>query len=216
MQIETTKMIGTACPKCKTKMKIPVPMKAGLLPVTCPNGECGHLFKVNISQEIIQKLYGDTTAQQQSQQQQSQISSQEQVADVSSSSTTGQKESVSMLTEPHKMGGVAGAVLAQKRPLFLPDRIYRLKEGSNTIGRDNADMPSDIMVKDKTVSRRSVTITVERMPNDRFKYFVTVNKTLNPVYVNGKAYPQGSSFELKVGDTFQLGLTRFTLKPKKK
>ena len=215
MQVETAKAIGTICPKCKTKMKIPVPEKAGLLPVTCPVAECRHQFKVSITPEIIQKLYDKKPEQQQQSQSQQQPQQQPQQQGTSSPPTEKQKEPVSTPTEPRKMGGVSGAVLAQKRPFLLPDKIYRLREGANTIGRENTDMPSDIMVKDSTVSRRSVTITVERMPNSRFKYFVTVNKSLNPVYVNGKEYPQGSSFELKVGDSFQLGLTRFTLKPEK-
>lgn len=210
MQIKTAKTIGTVCPKCKTKMRLPVPPKAGLLAVTCPNSECGNQFKVNITTEIIQKLHEEEAKQQ------SQTSSQEQAADVSSASANKQEEPVSTPTEPHKMGGISGAVLVQKRCIFLPNKTYRLREGANTIGRKNKDTPSDIMVNDKTVSRRSVTITVERMPNNLLKYFVTVNKSLNPVFVNGTPYPQGSSFELKVGDKFQLGLTHFCLKPEKK
>lgn len=94
---------------------------------------------------------------------------------------------------------------------------YMLKVGCNTIGRFDEDYPSDIQLKDKFVSRRSVEVEVNDLPAG-FTFKLSVKKATNPVYVNGRECTEGkSSVYLNDGDIIVLGTTklRFYLEDKK-
>ena len=81
-----------------------------------------------------------------------------------------------------------------------------LYEGKTVIGRQDPDRPSDIELKDKKVSRRSVEIDVSRTEKGFF-FKLSVLKATNPVYVNNTALGEGESVYLKYGDCIQLGKT---------
>lgn len=89
-----------------------------------------------------------------------------------------------------------------------------LHEGENWIGRWNAEEPSDIMVKDQYMSRRSVVIEVIRQ-NDEFLFKFTVKRCSNPVSVNGKKIEEGQSIYLNFEDRIEMGDTMLFFKKAK-
>lgn len=112
-----------------------------------------------------------------------------------------------------KAGGrIAKIVVTRTKMLFMKERKeYDLKIGVNVIGRADAMSPSDIMIEDDmTVSRRSVSITVE-VSGGSFRYWFEVLKSTNPVLVNGKRHAVGESFVVEPGTKFVLGRTKLSI-----
>ena len=112
-----------------------------------------------------------------------------------------------------KTGGrIAKIVVTRTKMLFMKERKeYDLKIGVNVIGRADAMSPSDIMIEDDmTVSRRSVSITVEASGGS-YRYWFEVLKSTNPVLVNGKRHAVGESFVVEPGTKFVLGRTKLSL-----
>ena len=93
---------------------------------------------------------------------------------------------------------------------------YVLSKGSNTIGREDEEEPSDIQLKDSYVSRRSIDIEVLDSESG-YLFKLTVRKATNPVYINGQEHDEGTSIYLNDGDTIHLGSKklRFALEDKK-
>lgn len=87
----------------------------------------------------------------------------------------------------------------------------RLREGSNIIGRQDSGSPSDIQFIDPEMSRRSVRIDAERR-NGVMNYTLTVQKALNPVYVNNQQIAEGKSVTLISGAKIVMGSTTLTFK----
>ncbi len=85
-----------------------------------------------------------------------------------------------------------------------------------TIGRKDKDEPSDISINDDYVSRRSVEIIPEVKDNGKVLYKFTINRTSNPVYVNGREMKVGESMYLNFGDKIKLGKTTLTFKKSNK
>ena len=89
---------------------------------------------------------------------------------------------------------------------------HTLEPGEITIGRFDANEPSDISLMDNTASRRSVKIAVTRgEKSGKYNIKLTVLRTTNAVYVNNNALYSKSSIYLNYGDTFKVGGTVFTL-----
>lgn len=112
-----------------------------------------------------------------------------------------------------KTGGrIAKIVVTRTKMLFMKERKeYDLKIGVNVIGRADAMSPSDIMIEDDmTVSRRSVSITVEASGGS-YRYWFEVLKSTNPVLVNGKRHAVGESFVVESGTKFVLGRTKLSI-----
>lgn len=112
-----------------------------------------------------------------------------------------------------KAGGrIAKIVVTRTKMVFMKERKeYDLKIGVNVIGRADAMSPSDIMIEDDmTVSRRSVSITVEASGGS-YRYWFEVLKSTNPVLVNGKRHAVGESFVVEPGTKFVLGRTKLSI-----
>lgn len=112
-----------------------------------------------------------------------------------------------------KAGGrIAKIVVTRTKMIFMKERKeYDLKIGVNVIGRADAMSPSDIMIEDDmTVSRRSVSITVEASGGS-YRYWFEVLKSTNPVLVNGKRHAVGESFVVEPGTKFVLGRTKLSI-----
>lgn len=112
-----------------------------------------------------------------------------------------------------KAGGrIAKIVVTRTKMVFMRERKeYDLKIGVNVIGRADAMSPSDIMIEDDmTVSRRSVSITVEASGGS-YRYWFEVLKSTNPVLVNGKRHAVGESFVVEPGTKFVLGRTKLSI-----
>lgn len=112
-----------------------------------------------------------------------------------------------------KTGGrIAKVVVTRTKMIFMKERKeYDLKIGVNVIGRADAMSPSDIMIEDDmTVSRRSVSITVEASGGS-YRYWFEVLKSTNPVLVNGKRHAVGESFVIEPGTKFVLGRTKLSI-----
>lgn len=122
-------------------------------------------------------------------------------------------DSIENWTAEGKAGGrIAKVVVTRTKMLFMKERKeYDLKIGVNVIGRADAMSPSDIMIEDDmTVSRRSVSITVEASGGS-YRYWFEVLKSTNPVLVNGKRHAVGESFVVEPGTKFVLGRTKLSI-----
>lgn len=122
-------------------------------------------------------------------------------------------DSIENWTAEGKTGGrIAKIVVTRTKMLFMKERKeYDLKIGVNVIGRADAMSPSDIMIEDDmTVSRRSVSITVEASGGS-YRYWFEVLKSTNPVLVNGKRHAVGESFVVEPGTKFVLGRTKLSI-----
>lgn len=122
-------------------------------------------------------------------------------------------DSIENWTAEGKAGGrIAKIVVTRTKMVFMKERKeYDLKIGVNVIGRADAMSPSDIMIEDDmTVSRRSVSITVEASGGS-YRYWFEVLKSTNPVLVNGKRHAVGESFVVEPGTKFVLGRTKLSI-----
>lgn len=122
-------------------------------------------------------------------------------------------EGIENWTAEGKSGGrIAKVVVTRTKMIFMKERKeYDLKVGVNIIGRADAMSPSDIMIEDDmTVSRRSVSITVEASGGS-YRYWFEVLKSTNPVLVNGKRHAVGESFVVEPGTKFVLGRTKLSI-----
>ena len=122
-------------------------------------------------------------------------------------------DSIENWTAEGKAGGrIAKVVVTCTKMIFMKEhKEYDLKIGVNVIGRADAMSPSDIMIEDDmTVSRRSVSITVEASGGS-YRYWFEVLKSTNPVLVNGKRHAVGESFVVEPGTKFVLGRTKLSI-----
>ena len=122
-------------------------------------------------------------------------------------------DSIENWTAEGKVGGrIAKVVVTRTKMIFMKEhKEYDLKIGVNVIGRADAMSPSDIMIEDDmTVSRRSVSITVEASGGS-YRYWFEVLKSTNPVLVNGKRHAVGESFAVEPGTKFVLGRTKLSI-----
>ena len=94
---------------------------------------------------------------------------------------------------------------------LLSRKTYELKDGENWIGRWDDEERSDIMVKDEYMSRRSACIEVVRKSGEVLFRF-TVNRSTNPVKVNGKVIDPEQCIYLNYEDRIEMGNTNFFVK----
>ena len=201
-------IISANCTHCGRPVKFYLPDNPGILKFTCKNPECGKLFGVNIPKELIDKLLANNPTNQDSN-----LKNEE----------TG-KENENSKEKDHKteviINSGGGATLAntricsiikKKRGLFDSTKIFPLKRGENIIGRKDPDIHSDIEIDDATISRRSITITVEEKGNS-YKYRFKVNKCTNPVYVDGIEKELNIEYYIDPGAKIKLGKTTLELK----
>lgn len=153
-----------------------------------------------------------TQAQQAQAQSQQQVQSQQAQAQQQKRSIK-PTEGIENWTAEGKAGGrIAKVVVTRTKMIFMKEhKEYDLKIGVNIIGRADAMSPSDIMIEDDmTVSRRSVSITVEASGGS-YRYWFEVLKSTNPVLVNGKRHAVGESFVVEPGTKFVLGRTKLSI-----
>mgnify|MGYP004464001559 CR=1 FL=1 len=182
-------MLTVKCPKCGQVIRFYMPEQEGVVKLKCPNPECGHLFGVKITQKEIRLGNGATQQQ--------------------------QPESHPVTDPVVNTGGTPSGVIARllqkKKHFYNKDKYYVLNVGANTIGMFDPSSPSDIMIEgDRTISHRSVTITVEAVGSS-YKYLLTVNRSKNPVSLSGKTIAEGTSIYIQLNQEFVLGRTRFCL-----
>ena len=94
-------------------------------------------------------------------------------------------------------------------------KAFVLRIGRNYIGRRDNELPSNLSLKDEYASARSICIDVNKTARG-YTFHLTVEHATNPVLINGKDQPEGSSFDLNYGDTIKLGNTTLSFKPVKK
>lgn len=229
-------IVNAACPYCGNSVKFYMPLKPGVLSFTCPTAGCGKQFRVQVTEAML--LQANPAApkpqqpnpqpqqpqpQPQSQQPQAQPKQQVQpkAQQVQSQQAQAQQQkrsikptdSIENWTAEGKAGGrIAKIVVTCTKMIFMKERKeYDLKIGVNVIGRADAMSPSDIMIEDDmTVSRRSVSITVEASGGS-YRYWFEVLKSTNPVLVNGKRHAVGESFVVEPGTKFVLGRTKLSI-----
>lgn len=229
-------IVNAACPYCGNPVKFYMPLKPGVLSFTCPAAGCGKQFRVQVTEAML--LQANPAApkpqqpkpqpqqpqpQPQAQQTQTQLKQQVQpkAQQVQSQQAQAQQQkrsikptdSIENWTAEGKAGGrIAKVVVTRTKMLFMKERKeYDLKIGVNVIGRADAMSPSDIMIEDDmTVSRRSVSITVEASGGS-YRYWFEVLKSTNPVLVNGKRHAVGESFVVEPGTKFVLGRTKLSI-----
>lgn len=92
---------------------------------------------------------------------------------------------------------------------WLLPKSYPLHAGQNVIGRTDADMPSDISIKnDKEVSRRSIAIEVSKADIGGWIIVLKVLKCANAVLHNDVELGEGDCVSLNYGDSIVLGRTK--------
>lgn len=229
-------IVNAACPYCGNSVKFYMPLKPGVLSFTCPTAGCGKQFRVQVTEAMLlqanpaapkpqqpkpqpqqpqlQPQAQQTQAQpkQQSQPKAQQVQSQQAQAQQQKRSIK-PTEGIENWTAEGKAGGrIAKIVVTRTKMIFMKERKeYDLKIGVNVIGRADAMSPSDIMIEDDmTVSRRSVSITVEASGGS-YRYWFEVLKSTNPVLVNGKRHAVGESFVVEPGTKFVLGRTKLSI-----
>lgn len=229
-------IVNAACPYCGNSVKFYMPLKLGVLSFTCPTAGCGKQFRVQVTEAMLLQANPATPKPQQpnpqpqqpqpqpqSQQPQAQPKQQVQpkAQQVQSQQAQAQQQkrsikptdSIENWTAEGKAGGrIAKIVVTRTKMIFMKERKeYDLKIGVNVIGRADAMSPSDIMIEDDmTVSRRSVSITVEASGGS-YRYWFEVLKSTNPVLVNGKRHAVGESFVVEPGTKFVLGRTKLSI-----
>ena len=225
-------IVNAACPYCGNSVKFYMPLKPGVLSFTCPAAGCGKQFRVQVTEAMLLQANPATPKPQQPnphpqqpQQQQAQPKVQQvhtqpqQQAQPQQAQAQQQKrsikptDSIENWTAEGKAGGrIAKVVVTRTKMIFMKERKeYDLKIGVNVIGRADAMSPSDIMIEDDmTVSRRSVSITVEASGGS-YRYWFEVLKSTNPVLVNGKRHAVGESFVVEPGTKFVLGRTKLSI-----
>ena len=100
----------------------------------------------------------------------------------------------------------------QGKGLLAKTKVFRLREGANTIGRKDDTSPSDIMIeRDDEISRRSVMIDVIYSDEKKdFTYELKVLRNTNPVYINGRPMGNDEIIRLNYNDIICLGKTNIT------
>ncbi len=91
---------------------------------------------------------------------------------------------------------------------------FVLREGKNYVGRRDYENPSNLSLKDEYASAKSICIEVSKSARG-YTFHLTVEHATNPVLINGKEQPEGSSFDLNYGDIIKLGNTTLTFNPVK-
>lgn len=229
-------IVNAACPYCGNSVKFYMPLKPGVLSFTCPTAGCGKQFRVQVTEAMLLQANPATPKPQQpnpqpqqpqpqSQAQQTQTQPKQQVQpkaqQVQSQQAQAQQQKRSIkptdsienwMAEGKAGGRIAKVVVTRTKMVFMRERKeYDLKIGVNVIGRADAMSPSDIMIEDDmTVSRRSVSITVEASGGS-YRYWFEVLKSTNPVLVNGKRHAVGESFVVEPGTKFVLGRTKLSI-----
>lgn len=229
-------IVNAACPYCGNSVKFYMPLKPGVLSFTCPTAGCGKQFRVQVTEAMLLQANPATPKPQQPnpqpqqpqpqpQAQQTQTQPKQQVQpkaqQVQSQQAQAQQQKRSIkptdsienwMAEGKAGGRIAKVVVTRTKMIFMKERKeYDLKIGVNVIGRADAMSPSDIMIEDDmTVSRRSVSITVEASGGS-YRYWFEVLKSTNPVLVNGKRHAVGESFVVEPGTKFVLGRTKLSI-----
>lgn len=172
---------GCICPECK-KAIIFMPQQAGAQAVKCDKCSTMIIFKA--------------------------VDNEEQASAISSP----EKENKEKDSEKEAPVTLKGRIKSNKSKGMLSwgnvfcRKKFILPKGNTIIGRKDPDYPSDIEFKDDKMSRRSVTISVTHEDKGWF-FKLTVNKAMNPVYVNNSELAQGESVFLRYGSSIQLGKT---------
>lgn len=229
-------IVNAACPYCGNSVKFYMPLKPGVLSFTCPTAGCGKQFRVQVTEAMLlqanpaapkpqqpkpqlQQPQPQPQAQQTPTQPKQQVQPKAQQVQSQQAQAQQQKrsikptDSIENWTAEGKAGGrIAKVVVTRTKMIFMKERKeYDLKIGVNVIGRADAMSPSDIMIEDDmTVSRRSVSITVEASGGS-YRYWFEVLKSTNPVLVNGKRHAVGESFVVEPGTKFVLGRTKLSI-----
>ena len=148
-----------------------------------------------------------TQAQQAQAQSQQQVQAQQAQAQQQKRSIKPTDSIENWMAEGKAGGRIAKIVVTRTKMIFMKEhKEYDLKIGVNVIGRADAMSPSDIMIEDDmTVSRRSVSITVEASGGS-YRYWFEVLKSTNPVLVNGKRHAVGESFVVEPGTKLSIEL----------
>lgn len=229
-------IVNAACPYCGNSVKFYMPLKPGVLSFTCPAAGCGKQFRVQVTEAMLlqanpaapkpqqpkpqlQQPQPQPQAQQTPTQPKQQVQPKAQQVQSQQAQAQQQKRSIkptdsieNWMAEGKAGGRIAKIVVTRTKMIFMKERKeYDLKIGVNVIGRADAMSPSDIMIEDDmTVSRRSVSITVEASGGS-YRYWFEVLKSTNPVLVNGKRHAVGESFVVEPGTKFVLGRTKLSI-----
>lgn len=229
-------IVNAACPYCGNSVKFYMPPKPGVLSFTCPTAGCGKQFSVQVTEAMLlqanpaapkpqqpnpqpQQPKPQPQAQQTQTQPKQQVQPKAQQVQSQQAQAQQQKRSIkptdsieNWMAEGKAGGRIAKIVVTRTKMIFMKEhKEYDLKIGVNVIGRADAMSPSDIMIEDDmTVSRRSVSITVEASGGS-YRYWFEVLKSTNPVLVNGKRHAVGESFVVEPGTKFVLGRTKLSI-----
>lgn len=177
---------GCVCPQCQ-KTLIFLPRQEGAMAVKCDKCATSIIFKATASEQK-PAATGQGSADKPA------------TDDNSNKEDSATKTTQRVRQKDNQSLGMLswGNIFARKKHI--------LDEGKTIIGRKDQETHSDIELKDKKVSRRSVEIDVTKKDGGYF-FKLTVLRAANPVYVNYKEISQKESIFLTYGDVIQLGQT---------
>lgn len=191
-------LVDITCRKCGAKRRITLPAKPGRYSVPCPNEECREPMIFVVQPKEIKMGQGTPSG----------------TPAADSARNDGSKVATMMVKPGKRCGEIVHHELVI-RNLMRRNRHFRLHEGSNTVGRADADKPSDISIDtDRTMSRRSVDILMDVTPEGAVFKLKVLGAT-NPVLHNGQPLSVGDEIYLTSGDTVKLGSTVFHFLPVK-
>lgn len=221
------------CPKCKEKIEVETEQTSGTIQITCTNPNCGFKFLGNIKEKSPADTENPKPARPDNSAKAPQPAAEklkaEEDGDVTcphcgySNHVTGKETAgikivgcqyckgpieVTFMAKTATVDGsypYRGKIVVQR---FLMKKEYPLGIKKNLIGRADKDSPSDIMLKDDTVSRQSAEIEVKIGEKGGFYFHFRVRNAKNPVLVNNRRVEPGEEILLNYGDIITMGKTR--------
>lgn len=232
---DKTPMAVIQCKHCATKLRIALPKTQGTFRITCPKCNESNAIKF-VPKEVRMQSSSDTAEQPQAMeghiiacpdcntkmrinpQKEGKMSAS--CPKCNSSILIGVKDGKVVSVEKKKtkrlsseegntssgrlsivrFGGLLGSMAKKSFPLHV---------GSNTVGRYDEELHSEIEIKnDNMMSRRSIVIEVIQKETG-FLFKLQVLKATNPVMHNNKPLIEGEIIYLNYGDSIKLGKTEF-------
>lgn len=188
----TNDILVCVCPHCKQTVRIRRPQKSGRFKFTCTS--CAVPFAINFTDDTQMGKEASNVQEAKS------------------------EDSQGKVIKVHKSGDkytTIGGLKEKRHGLFGKTIIHPLRLGTQTIGRDDRDTPSDISIKDDTISRQSLELTVTQHSDETnitYSYSLKVRRSKNPVLHNGIALCKGEEIVLHIDDVISVGKTKLTLK----
>lgn len=114
-----------------------------------------------------------------------------------------------VIVQPKPGAPCMGRLVKLSSSYFGSNQAFQLPVGIVVIGSRDEQSPSDLMFKDRFMSRRTASIETKALPSGGYEFIFTLKRTTNPVYFNNQQIMPVYKRPLRFGDCFTLGETKF-------